>query len=198
MTEFKHICPIEDPTQLHTYHQIIDSVLGTIYSEDDLWIRKQENWIAVATSDSFFESEFEVRLAKTLKAYGYSQIIAVAWEKLLNFPQAFVIPSTLEAISEFNLKNPGFMFVIFAGSPDWLILLTRLEFLITAGQSSFVDAILGCEFENAFGEIPEMSESEYINPVIRRHYSHILEQLQVIYPQVEPGTIISLGWLDWD
>ena len=42
-----------------------------------------------------------------------------------------------------------------------------------------------------------MSESEYIDPVVRKHYAHLLKQLQVLYPQVESGTVLNLGWLDW-
>lgn len=197
MTDFTYIRPIESLDKIAEYRQIIGRLLGTIYSEQELWIRKEEQWIAVVANDSSVGEEFDVRLVATLAAYGYSEIIAVAWENLLNFPHAFVIPTTLEAVEEFNGKNPGFLFVLFAGKPDWLIFLTRLDYLIIASQPRFVHEVLGCEPEQAFNGIQGMSESEYIDPVVRKHYAHLLNQLQVLYPQAKPGTVIDLGWLDW-
>jgi hypothetical protein len=175
MTDFTNIRPIESSDKIAEYHQIIGRLLGTVYSEQELWIRKEKQWIAVVANDSSVGEEFDVRLVATLTAYGYSEVIAVAWENLLNFPHAFVIPTTLEAIEEFNGK-----FVLFAGKPDWLILLTRLDYLIIAGQPKFVREVLGCEPEQAFNGIQGMSESEYIDPVVRKYYAHLLKQLQAL------------------
>ncbi|NJR50409.1 MAG: hypothetical protein HC780_13445 [Leptolyngbyaceae cyanobacterium CSU_1_3] len=199
MTNFKFIHPIENAGKIAEYHQTIGKLLGTVYSDRDLWIRKKDNWIAVASHDSFIEGEFEARLVKALAARTctYTEVIAIAWEKLLNFPLAFTIPLTLEALEEFDISNPGFLFVLFAGEPDWLIFVTRLDYLIIAGQPAFVYEVLGCEPDQAFNGIQKMSESEYINPVVRRHYAHLLKQLQVLYPQVEPETVLNLGWLNW-
>jgi hypothetical protein len=200
-TRFEVIRPIESPAQIAEYYATIHKAIGGTTNSDDehLWLVKQEGWIAAVAYDGFFYADKdEARLVQTLTDYGYQEFIATAWSEVRHTPPVLALPTTVDAIEEFRV-NTFCWYVLFAGNPDWLILLAHtLDFIIVAGQPDFVQQVLGCNPDEAAKEIQEMSESKYLNPAVRKYYAHLLEQLRVVYPHAQPGEIIDLGLLQRD
>jgi hypothetical protein len=193
---------IESPTQIAEHYETIHKAIGgtTNSNDDQLWLVKQEGWVAVvAYGGCFYAATDEARLVQTLLDYGYQEFIATAWSEVLNTPPVLALPTTVEALEELRLTIFCWWYVLFAGEPDWFILLAHtLDFIIVAGPPNFVQQVLGCDPDEAAGDIQEMAESEYLNPVARKYYAHLLEQLWVVYPQAQPGEIIDLGLLQWN
>jgi hypothetical protein len=194
---FEVIQPVESPDQIAEYYQIIGRAVGGDTSNGELWLIKQDGWIVTAAySGCFYAFEDEERLIKTLLDYGYQAFNAVALSKVSGSPNVLTIPATVLGMEDFKY-NVFWWYVWFAGRPDWFILIVNsLDIIIVGGKPNFVRRVLGCEPDEAFKEIREMSESENLDPVVRKYYSHLLKQLQITYPQLEPGTIINLGLPD--
>jgi hypothetical protein len=193
---FQKIHPVEDAEQIAEYYQTIYTALGGNTDDEQLWLIKKEGWTVVAAYDGYFyEEEDETRLIQVLWNFGYTEFIAVAWSKGYFYPRAYVIPTSFAGVEEFRLNHYGW-YVFFAGQPDWFILIANtLNFILIGGKPEFVQQVLGCELEEAAVEIRKMSESDYLHPVVCRYYAYLLYQTQVVYPQAEPGTRISLGLL---
>lgn len=86
----------------------------------------------------------------------------------------------------------------FAGKPDWFILLANTMDIILVGRPpDFVRQFLGCEPDEIAQKIRKMSESPNLDPFTRKYYSYLLEQLNITYPQSEPGTIVNLELPNW-
>ena len=165
-----------------------------ISSEDNLWIIKQSSWVAVPVeSGDHFSPDDRDKLLDGILEYGYPEIIAVPLETLNDFPAAFTIPSTPEAVEEFNRKCGGFWFAIFAGEPDWIILCTKLDYLVIAGQPSFVRQFLGGEIDEGFSLFHKFaSDCTYESVAWQNRLFFVLKQLKTEYPSADPGTAISL------
>lgn len=196
---FQLIRPVESSSQLAEYYSLIHRAIGGNTGDSQLWLIKQEGWVAaVAYDGSFYADEDEARLVQTLSEHNYKEFIATTWSRLRATPPALVVPATVDAIEEFRVSTFHW-YVLFSGQPDWLILIAdTLDFIIVAGQPNFVQEVLGCDPDEAARDIQEMSESEYLNPVVRKYYAHLLEQLRIVYPQAQPGEIIDLGLLQWN
>lgn len=196
---FRVVMPIDSSEQIDRYYRSINSVIGGNTNDGKLWVKKKEDWIAVVQYDgNFYEDNNEARLVQALLKRGYQEIIAVAWSTVVYGTSVLVVPTTVAGIEEFRL-NSFCWYVLYAGEPDWFILLAHtLDFIIVAGQAEFVCQVLGCSPDEAFTEIREISESEYLDPVVRRYYAHLIEQLQSVYIQSKPGTTINLGLLNWE
>ncbi|PSB14556.1 hypothetical protein C7B65_26270 [Phormidesmis priestleyi ULC007] len=197
--DFEVIHPVESPDHIRRYREIIRRAIEGNTGKGQLQLIKQAGWIAVPTHiGDLYAFEDEDRLIQTLLDHGYQEFIAVDLSKMQNVSDVLIIPATVLGMEDFKYNIFGW-YVWFAGKPDWFILMANtLDFIIVAGQPDFVRRVLGCEPEQASIDIREMSESEYLDPVVRKYYAHLLEQLQITYLQSEPGTIVNLGLLDWD
>ena len=81
----------------------------------------------------------------------------------------------------------------FAGEPDWLILYERiLDYLIVCGEKDFVEEVLGCDTNEVFESIEEVtSESRFISNIGKGHFRDLLYKLRVLYPQAQLGDEIN-------
>jgi hypothetical protein len=190
---------IESPDQVTDYYRIIHKAIGGNVSDGSLWLVKQKDWVAVVAYEGrLYFDENEDRIVQTLANFGYTEFIAVTWTNFSPPFPCYVVPATVDGLGDLTV-NTFHWYVWFAGNPDWFILVPKpMDFIIVAGQPDFVRQILGCELDEASIDIREMSESEYLDSVIRKYYVHLLEELQIAYPKAEPGTVINLGLLNWD
>ncbi len=66
-----------------------------------------------------------------------------------------------------------------------------------AGQQEFVCQVLGDKPEKAESCLDfRLMAENHVNLSIRRYYTHLLTQIQIIYPQAESGAILNLGLLN--
>ncbi|MCP2729465.1 hypothetical protein [Limnofasciculus baicalensis] len=165
-----------------------------ISREDNLLLIKQSGWVAVPVeSGDHFSGDDRDKLLDCVLEYGYREIIAVPLEKLNDFPAAFIIPSTAESVEEFNRKCGGFWFAIFAGKPDWVILCTKLDYLVITGKPSFVRQFLGSEIDEAFSLFYKFaSDCTYESVTWQNRLFFLLEQLKTEYPSAEADRAIDL------
>lgn len=82
--------------------------------------------------------------------------------------------------------------LVYAGEPDWVIVFTKLNYLVITGKKSFVQQVLGCEIDEAFREfydfLSDYSDSDSLKKILLSVYHRLL----YTYPQVECETIIKL------
>ncbi|NJR50407.1 MAG: hypothetical protein HC780_13435 [Leptolyngbyaceae cyanobacterium CSU_1_3] len=115
-TKFQVARPIESPAQIAEYYETIHKAIGgtTNSNDDQLWLVKQEGWVAVAAySGCFYAAKDEARLVQTLSDCGYQEFIATAWSEVLNTPPVLTLPTTVEALEELRLT-------VFAGGMSYL------------------------------------------------------------------------------
>jgi hypothetical protein len=199
---FQLIRSIESSTEIAECYRVIHQAIGgQIHSvNDSLWLVKLENWTAaIAYQGYFYEDEDQARLVQTLLSFGYSSFNAVSWSKSDLSPPVLVIPTSINGLEEFRLNIMSW-YVLFAGKPDWFILLAdSLDFMIVAGQSELVCQILGDIPERAEACLAFRSMAEsYAYKDVRRYYRHLLTEVQVTYPKAAPGDVINLGLLNWE
>lgn len=193
---------INSPQQVNYYYKVIHNAIGGCINDGQLWLIKRAEWvIAIAHIEIFYSREGKTRIAQTLLNFGYPSFIAAALSKVTetDYAPILVIPSTDDGIDDFICDYfSWYWYVFFSGNPDWFILPAQtLDFMIIAGQPDFVNQVLGCEPHEASMDIREMSEVGNFEPPVRKYYAHLLEQIQMVYLQAEPGTIINLGLVDW-
>lgn len=186
--KYTKISIVESSESIAHYYQTIYKAIGGSSETDELWLIKQPGWIAVCAQEETFYSENLIKLQK----YGYSEITALSWSDCS--PLAIDIPLTPEAISEFFMKKV-LWYVLYAGQPDWLILLANtLDLWLVAGPPELVHTILGCSPEQAFRSLEEFAhESKYVTLRGQQYYDYLLYQLRSIYPSAQVGTVINLG-----
>jgi hypothetical protein len=199
---FQFVRPIESPSEVAEYRAIIHQAIGgCVNSKDDrLWLVKRKGWTAAIAYDGYFyEEESEARLIQTLLDFGYQEFIAISWSKVRLSPPVLVLPTSIDSIEEVRL-NTFHWYVFFAGQPDWFILLAQsLDLVIVAGQHEFVCQVLGGEPDKAEACLDFRSMAEnHVSLDLRRYYTHLLKQIEMIYPQAQPGEVVNLGLLDWE
>ncbi|MEH2302036.1 MAG: hypothetical protein V7K88_24395 [Nostoc sp.] len=194
--EWKFLKPIFNNEEVTKLRETLNKVVigsGSTVEPSKLNIIKQANWISIPTeSGDHFSEEDEIQLLQAVLENRNQEIIAIAFEPLKAFPPAFVFPATAEALAEFNHECGHFWFVLYAGEPDWVIICTKLDFLIITGKHSFVKQFLGCEIQEPFADFYELALSYSDDEPEKKSLLHVYNLLLCEYPKMNPGEIIQL------
>ncbi|AVH69946.1 hypothetical protein [Nostoc sp. 'Lobaria pulmonaria (5183) cyanobiont'] len=194
--EWKFLKPIFNDEEVTKLRETLNKVVigsGSTVEPSKLNIIKQSDWIAVPTeSGDHFSEEDEIKLLQTVLQHGNQEIVAIAFEPLKAFPSAFVFPATAEAIAEFNHECGHFWFTLYAGEPDWVIVGTKLDFLVITGKHSFVSQFLGYEIQEAFADFYELALSYSDDDPEKKSLLQVYNLLWREYPKRNPGEIIQL------
>lgn len=194
--EWKFLKPIFNDEEVIKLREKLNKVVigsGSTVEPSKLNIIKQADWIAIPTeSGDHFSEEDEIKLLQAVLQYGNQAIVAIAFEPVEPFPLAFIFPATAKAIAEFNWKCTLFWFALYAGEPDWVIMCTKLDFLVITGKHSFVRQFLGCEIQPAFADFYELALSYSDNDPEKKSLLQVYNLLWREYPKINPGEIIQL------
>lgn len=136
--------------------------------------------------------EDEIKLLQAVLQHGNQEIVAIVFEPLKAFPPAFIFPARAEAFAEFNHECGHFWFALYAGEPDWVIMCTKLDFLVISGKHSFVSQFLGCEIQPAFTDFYELALSYSDDDPEKKSLLQVYNLLLREYPKINPGEIIQL------
>lgn len=191
--EWKLLQPVWDSEEVNQSKKKLNKVITGWATINKLFIKKLPDWVAIATEsgDHFGESDIE-NLLQAVGEHGYPEIIAVAFENLNGIPPAFKIPATLEAIEEFHNSCGLFWFVLYSGEPDWVIVCTKLDYLVVAGRLNFVEKFLGCKIEQALTDFDEYMSGYSERDPFKKYLTFVRHQLFVEYPLIEPGLTLNL------
>jgi hypothetical protein len=194
--EWNYLKPIFNEEEVTKLREKLNKIVidsGSTVDPNKLNIIKQADWVAVPTeSGDHFSEEDEIKLLQALLQHKNQEIVAIALEPLKAFPAAFVFPATAEAIAEFNHECGHFWFALYAGEPDWVIICTKLDFLVIIGKHSFVSQFLGCEIQQAFTDFYELALSYPDNIIEKKTLLQVYSLFRSEYPQINPGGIIQL------
>ena len=194
--EWNFLQPVFSSEEVIKFRKKLNKVIigyGGKLEPSQLKIIKQAGWIAVpAESGDHFCEEDRDKLLQAILERQNREVIAVTFEELNNFPTAFIVPATAEAIEEFARKCGHFWFALYAGEPDWVIVCTKLDYLVITSEPSFVSQFLGCEIDEGFASFYEFASSYSETDSIRKYLLLAYEQLWHNYPQIKPGEIIEL------
>ena len=192
MSDFETIKPLEITKQAA---EVIDKVQGLVRTngKDRIAIVKKQGWIAIPVETGYHLSpEEQGKLHLVLQRRKISCFYAVAMEQLSNFPKAFSIPASSEGIEEFNRCCGAFLFTIFSGKLDWLVLCTELDFYIVAGEESFVQQFLGCSVEDAFLEFSDFISDDSWSELMKSKLVRLYKTLKGEYFKWDPGQFVDI------
>lgn len=194
--EWKFLKPIFNDEEVTKLREKLNKIVigsGSTIEPSKLNIIKQADWVTVPTeSGDHFSEEDEIKLLQALLENRNKEIIAITFEPLKAFPAAFVFPATAEAIAEFNHECGHFWFALYAGEPDWVIICTKLDFLVIIGKHSFVSQFLGCEIQQAFIDFYELTLSYSDDDLEKKSLLQVYNRLWDEYPKINTGEIIQL------
>jgi hypothetical protein len=173
------IHPVSDSRLISEIREKANAVVNFV-NEDDVKIFAKPNWFVVPVeSGDHFCGDDQENLLTTLLQLEYSEIVAVPLENIIGFPPAFIIPVTHEAIEEFNRKCGFFWFAIFSGNPDWMILATKLDYMVVAGESEFIYGFFGFKPSECFSKFSEFAtQCTYESEYWQSRLFFVLEQLR--------------------
>jgi len=194
--EWKFLQPVLNSEEVTKLREKLNKVVigyGSTVEPSKLNIIKQADWIAIPTeSGDHFSEEDEIKLLQAVLENRNQEIIAIAFESVEPFPPAFVFPATAEAIEEFNWKCGLFWFALYSGEPDWVIICTKLDFLVITGKDSFVKQFLGCEIQQALTDFYELALSFPDDYPEKKSLLQVYNRLSREYPKINTGEVIQL------
>ncbi|MEH2197840.1 hypothetical protein [Nostoc sp.] len=194
--EWKFLKPIFNNEEVTKLRETLNKVVigsGSTVEPSKINIIKQTDWISIPTeSGDHFSEEDEIKLLQAVLRHGNQEIVAIAFEPLKAFPPAFVFPATAEAIEEFNHECGHFWFALYSGEPDWVIICTKLDFIIITGKNSFVKQFLSCEIQQAFADFYELALSYSDDYPEKKSLLHVYNLLWREYPKINPEEIIQV------
>ncbi|MBN3957981.1 hypothetical protein [Nostoc sp. NMS8] len=194
--EWKFLKPIFNYEEVTKLRETLNKIVigsGSTVEPSKLNIIKQSDWITIPTeSRDHFSEEDEIKLLQAVLQHENQEIVAIAFEPLKAFPLAFVFPATAETIAEFNHECGHFWFALYAGEPDWVIICTKLDFLMITGKHSFVSQFLGYEIQPAFADFYELALSYSDDDPEKKSLLQVYNLLSREYPKINPGEIIQL------
>ena len=147
--------------QAREIKNIVSQVLGVSpeYPLKQLWLEKKEGWVAVpiAVNENF--TDFASGLLRVAIDRSYHELLGVFLETEVNNQIIFSVPSNINAISEFNVEPPPGHKVLFAGAPDWVVLMAESDYYVTAGPVPTVERFLDHSVTQAFTEFRNFIEA---------------------------------------
>jgi hypothetical protein len=187
--------PLTTPNELDIAREQIESVVVALPGKDDVLMVKQSDWVAVpCESSDHFEQDDCVRLWHTALEHGYQEMIGLALESMVEGNEGYEgvrVPTTLEAIEEFDSLYSFYWCVLYAGKPDWVILFTKLDYFVIAGPQDLVRRFIGCELSEAFDKFYNYLSDESYQP-LKEHMTDVYCHLLHDYPKAAPGEIVVL------
>jgi hypothetical protein len=189
--EFQKAQAVDSPELIDRCYKTLHRVIRKSLDQNQLI--KQEDWIAVCTHENICDSE---RMLRIIHEYGYSEFTAASW--YYSEPIVRLIKEASNPEGRAWSNNPFQMvdiywYVLFGGTPDWLILLAPSEdFWIIVGKPDFVEKMLGLSSERAYIALRDIvAESRYVTEIGRSRFEHLIHQLQIVYPAAKPGEAID-------
>ncbi|HCF29213.1 MAG TPA: hypothetical protein DEV81_18880 [Cyanobacteria bacterium UBA11049] len=181
-----------DREQSREIQNILSQVLSVSFPENysmQVWLEKREGWVAVPTSATNDFTDFASAVLRLAADSSYRELLGVFLETEANEPVAFSVPSNIDGVLEFNIEPPSSHKVLFAGAPDWVILMAESDFYVVAGSVPTVEKFLNLTLNQAFTEFENYIESwefpeqfaERLQPlkdVLWRVYRNTLEGYQ--------------------
>ena len=128
-------------------------------SSIQIWLEKQEGWVAVPIAVDKNFTDFASGLLRVAIDRSYHELLGVFLETEVNNPIIFSVPSNIDAISEFNVEPPPGHKVLFAGAPDWVVLMAESDYYVTAGPVPTVERFLDHSVTQAFTEFRNFIEA---------------------------------------
>ncbi|MBW4488782.1 MAG: hypothetical protein KME12_13430 [Trichocoleus desertorum ATA4-8-CV12] len=186
--------PLTTSGNLDVARKQIEKVVIALPGSDDVSMIKQPGWVAIpCESSDHFDHDDCVRLWQTVSEYGYQNMIGVALESMAGNEgfEGVLLPTTLEAIEEFDSLYSFYWCALYAGKPDWMILFTKLDYFVIAGSESFVRKLVGCEFDEAFNTFHDYLLDESYQP-LKEHLTDVYQHLLHDYPRAAPGEVVIL------
>lgn len=181
-----------DREQSREIQNTLSQVLSVSFPDNSsmqVWLEKRQDWVAVPTSATDDFTDFASAVLRIAEDSSYRELLGVFLETEANEPVAFSVPSNIDGISEFNIESPPSHKVLFAGAPDWVILMAEADFYVVAGPVSAVEKFLNLSVDQAFTKFENYIESwkfpeefaERLQPlkdVPRSVYRNTLERYQ--------------------
>lgn len=124
-----------------------------------VWLEKREGWVAVPISAHGDFTDFASATLRIATDSSDQELLGVFLETDTNEPVAFSVPSNIDGISEFDKEPFSSHNVLFAGLPDWVILMAESDFYVVAGPVSTVEKFLNLTVNQAFTEFENYIES---------------------------------------
>ncbi|MEO0969221.1 MAG: hypothetical protein AAFX80_13045 [Cyanobacteria bacterium J06639_18] len=140
----------------------LSQILHVSFTEDSLieiWLEKQEAWVAVPVIGNDNFTDFASGLLRIATDISYQELLGVFLETEIDKPLAFSVPSHIDGIYEFNTEPPPSHKVIFAGAPDFLALMAESDYYVIAGSIPIVEKFLDISVNQAFTEFRNYIES---------------------------------------
>ncbi len=184
--KFEEVHSIE---QIDSFYEIAESII--IRSSLTMTsLVKRDGWIPICIHEDLLNM---YEISPTLKKFNYEIITGLAWSRDDIERLATIFDSTKESIGQFVSKQWCSAYLIFSGSPDWIILVEKtLGFCFLYGEKEFLEELIDSSQNEAFLSIEKMiDESRYLTDTGRRHFRDLLHQLRDIYPTLLPGDMFK-------
>jgi len=156
-----------DREQSQEIQNRLSQVLRVSFPENSsmqVWLEKREGWVAVPTvagTDKFKFVDFANAVFRIAAGSSTQELLGVFLDTDPNEPVAFSVPSNIDGLREFDIEIEPFSVnkVIFAGTPDWVVLMSESDYYVVAGLIPTVEKFLNLTVTQAFTEFENEIES---------------------------------------
>ncbi len=150
MSEQREYIQKLDREQSQEIQNRLSQVLSVSFPENSsmqVWLEKREGWVAVPTvagTDKFKFVDFANAVLRIAADSSNQELLGVFLETDPNEPVAFSVPSNIDGLREFDIEIEPFSVnkVIFAGTPDWVVLMSESDYYVVAGPIPTVEKFL--------------------------------------------------------
>lgn len=187
--------PIKDATALVAAIRAASDLV--VRSPDGhLSIRRVAGWTAIPSQSAAHMGD--VHRAGVLSAFGEGRrdgLLAVMLEPLREFPEAFSLPSTDEALRTFNAECGPYNVALLPADHSALVAFTTDEYFVVAGDEAFVEQALHAKPKEALarflGFVEEPGWSTHERALLRA----VHRSFAVDYPGARPGEWVHVPQL---
>lgn len=140
----------------------LSQVLSVNFPNNSLmqvWLEKREGWVAVPISSTDNFTDFARAVLRITEDSSYRELLGVFLETEANEPITFSVPCNIDGLIEFNIEPPPSHKALFAGIPDWVILMAESDFYVVVGTVPIIEKFLNLPVNQAFTEFENYIES---------------------------------------
>lgn len=182
-----------DRKQSREIQNKLSQVLSVSFPENSsiqVWLEKREDWVAVpivAGTDKFKFVDFANALLRIAADSSNQELLGVFLNTDPNEPVAFSVPSNIEGLRNFDLELEPFSVnkVLFAGMPDWVVLMSESDYYVVAGSLPIVEKFLNLTVNQAFTEF----ENEIESWEFPKEFAQRLQPLKDVFLRIHRHTL---------
>ena len=180
---------VKSAEQIDELYGVAESII-TRSSETTTSLIKRDGWTPICVQENLL-NVYEI--APILKKYNYETIIGLEWSRGDVERSATTFDSTRDSMSRFISRQWCSAYLLFSGSPDWVILVEKtLDFCFLYGEKKFLEELINTSQSEAFLSVEEMiAECQYFTDTGRQHLRDLLHELRDVYPTILPGDTFS-------